>query len=175
VRASQKPGAVTAEERVDVIRTRLPLSEWPERDLRITAVDADSGEFAVFDRSGDVDLVHAVASSCAVPLVWPPVPAGGHRYVDGGVRSAANADIVTDADRVVVLAPLAQSLSRHHRIGNQLGRTGATASASVSPDRESLAAIGKNVLDPANRAAAARAGLAQARLVVDEVRKAWLG
>jgi NTE family protein len=175
VRASQKPGAVTAEERVDVIRTRLPLSAWPERDLRITAVDADSGDFVVFDRTGDVDLVHAVASSCAVPLVWPPVPTGGHRYVDGGVRSAANADIVTDADRVVVLAPLAQSMSRHHRIGNQLQRTGAAATAAVSPDKESLAAIGRNVLDPANRAASARAGVAQAQHVVDELRAAWLG
>jgi NTE family protein len=174
VRASQQPGAVSAEERVDVIRTRLPLSQWPERDLRITAVDADSGEFVVLDRAGDVDLVHAVASSCAVPLVWPPVPAGGRRYVDGGVRSAANADIVTDADRVVVLAPLTQSMSRRHRIDDQLRRTGAAATASVSPDKESLAAIGRNVLDPANRAAAARAGLAQARLVVDRVRAAWL-
>jgi NTE family protein len=174
VRASQKPAAVTAEERVDVIRTRLPVSAWPERDLRITAVDADSGELVVFHRTREVDLVHAVASSCAVPLVWPPVPAGGHRYVDGGVRSAANADVVDDADRVVVLAPLVQSMSRHHRIGNQLQRTGAAASVSVSPDKESLAAIGRNVLDPANRAAAARAGLAQAQHVVDQVKAVWL-
>jgi NTE family protein len=165
---------VTPDERVDVIRTRLPLSQWPERDLRITAVDADSGEFVVFDRTGPVDLVHAVASSCAVPLVWPPVPVDGHRYVDGGVRSAANADIVTDADRVVVLAPLSQSFSRHHRLENQLKRTGAAATASVSPDKESLAAIGRNVLDPANRAAAARAGLAQAQHALDDVRAAWL-
>jgi NTE family protein len=174
VRASRRPGAVTPEERVDVIRTRLPLSQWPERDLRITAVDADSGGFVVFDRTGPVDLVHAVASSCAVPLVWPPVPVDGHRYVDGGVRSAANADIVTDADRVVVLAPLSQSFSRHHRLENQLRRTGAVATASVSPDEGALVAIGSNVLDPTNRPAAAEAGLAQAQHVVDEVRAAWL-
>jgi NTE family protein len=118
--------------------------------------------------------VHAVASSCAVPLVWPPVPVDGHRYVDGGVRSAANADIVTDAERVVVLAPLSQSFSRHHRLENQLRRTGAAATASVSPDRDALAAIGGNVLDPTNRPAAAEAGLAQAQHVVDEVRAAWL-
>ena len=37
-------------------------------------------------------LVDAVAASCAVPGVWPPVTIGGRRYVDGGVRSSDNAD-----------------------------------------------------------------------------------
>jgi NTE family protein len=44
-------------------------------------VDAET-EFMVFDRHGPVDLVHAVASSCAVPLVWPPVAAQAASVVD---------------------------------------------------------------------------------------------
>jgi NTE family protein len=73
VRAARRPHATPEAERVAVIRDRLPSHEWPERDLRITTVDAETGEFVVLDRHGDVDLLHAVASSCAVPLVWPPV------------------------------------------------------------------------------------------------------
>jgi NTE family protein len=173
VRASRRPGAVPVQERLEVFSSRLSLTGWPERDLRITTVDADSGEFVVLDRHAGVDLVHAVASSCAVPLVWPPVPVDGHRYVDGGVRSATNADVARGADRVVVLAPLPQSFSRRHRIDAQLARTGAAAWAAVAPDAGAVAAIGRNVLDPANRAAAAEAGYAQAATVLDRIRAAW--
>ena len=174
VGASHRRGAVPQQERIEVIRSRIPTDVWPERDLRVTTVDADTGAFVVLDRDGGVDLVHAVAASCAVPLVWPPVSAGGRRYIDGGARSSTNADVAKGADRVVVLAPLPRSLSRHHRIATQVSRTGATASAVVSPDAASLAAIGRNVLDPAHRAASARAGHAQAASVADEVRAAWL-
>jgi len=175
VRAAAKPGAVPEAHRIRVIRERIPTDVWPDRDLRITAVDADSGAFVVLDRSSDVDLVQAVASSCAVPLVWPPVTVDGHRYVDGGARSGSNADVARGADRVVVIAPLPRAFSKHHSIRAQLSRTGATATAVLSPDADSLAAIGRNVLDPAHRQAFARAGLAQATAVVDEVREAWLG
>jgi NTE family protein len=174
VRASTRGNAVPAEERVSVIREVVPGPAWPQGDLRITAVDADSGSFVVFDRHGQVDLVHAVASSCAVPVVWPPVAVDGHRYVDGGVRSAANADVARGAERVVVLAPLARSFSRYHSRAAQLARTGARASAAVSPDAAALAAIGRDVLDPAQRAAAAQAGFRQAAEVHDRVRAAWL-
>lgn len=175
VRAAAKPSAVTAGERVQVIRERIPTHLWPDRDLRVTTVDADSGEFVVLDKDGPADLVQAVAASCAVPLVWPPVTVDGRRYVDGGARSSTNADVAEGADRVVVLAPLPRSLSRQHSIRAQLARTGATSTAVVSPDPASLAAIGRNVLDPAQRQASARAGYAQAAGVVDEVRRAWAG
>ncbi|MGO8728014.1 MAG: patatin-like phospholipase family protein [Streptosporangiaceae bacterium] len=47
---------------------------------------------APFSPGGTRGLVDAVAASCAVPGVWPPVTIGGRRYVDGGVRSSDNAD-----------------------------------------------------------------------------------
>jgi len=175
VRAARRPTAVPEEERVRVIRDRLPGDVWPDRDLRVTTVDADTGAFVVLDRSGDVDLVHAVAASCAVPLVWPPVTVGGHRYVDGGVRSGTNADVAAGARRIVVVAPLPRALSRRQSVAAQLERTGASATAVVSPDAAALAAIGRNVLDPARRAGAARAGRAQAASVAERVRAAWQG
>lgn len=159
--------------RVEVIRSRIGLGDWPERDLRVTAVDAESGEPVSFERGGPADLVHAVAASCAVPLVWPPVTIAGRHYIDGGVRSTANADLAKGAERVVVLAPLPQSMTKRSSIPAQLARTGARHTAVVSPDQQALADIGKNVLDPAKRADAARTGLRQADDVVDDVRRAW--
>ena len=162
------------ERRVEVIRGRIGDIGWPDRDLKVTAVRADTGELAVFDATSGVDLVHAVAASCAVPLVWPPVTVGGHDYVDGGVRSAANVDLASGYDVVVVLAPIARALSRATSIASQLERTGASRTAVVSPDAEAVAAIGRNALDPSKRADAARAGLRQAAAVLDEVRAAWV-
>ncbi|RLV51123.1 patatin-like phospholipase family protein [Nocardioides mangrovicus] len=172
-----QPGPATERLRVISQRLRTPKGDrlhWPEdRDLQITAVDAETGELRVFDRHGDVDLLHAVAASCAVPIVWPPVVIDGRPYVDGGARSATNADLARERDIVLVIAPLTRSFSRHHTIASQLGRTGARRTAVLSPDHESLTAIGKNVLDPAKRPDAAKAGLAQAAKVAAEVAAGW--
>ena len=94
------------QERIDVIGSRLVSTEWPERPLVVTAVDTETGEFTTFDRDSGVPLVSAVAASCAVPGVYPPVTIDGRRYMDGGMRSAANADLAQGYDRLVVLAPI---------------------------------------------------------------------
>jgi NTE family protein len=163
------------EERIEVIRSRIGVEHWGDRDLKVTAVEAETGRFVVFDKDSGVDIVHAVAASCAVPLVWPAVTIDGKHYVDGGMRSTANVDLAQGADRVVVIAPLPQAFSKATSIRAQLGRTGATHTAVVTPDEQALVDIGKNVLDPAKRADAARAGLRQAEAVLDKVRAAWTG
>ncbi len=160
-------------DRIEVIRSRIGIEKWPDRDLRVTAVEAESGEFVVFDRDSGVDIVHAVAASCAVPLVWPAVTIDGRHYVDGGMRSTANVDLARGKDSVVVIAPLPQAFSKATSIRAQLGATRASRKAVVTPDAEALAAIGKNVLDPAKRADAARTGLRQAAEVAAKVRSVW--
>ena len=72
----------------------------------MTAVDARTGQFVVFDAAGEAGLVDAVGASCAVPGVWPPVTIGNRRFVDGGVRSVANADLAAGYQRVVIVAPV---------------------------------------------------------------------
>lgn len=168
--ASHEPGSV---DREGVIRSRLPVQDWPDRDLRVTAVDTDSGEFTVFTRESGVDLVAAVAASCAVPTVWPPVQIGGRTYMDGGMRSTANVDVAIGAERVVVLAPLPRSLSRKTSIRAQLAAVGAREWSVVTPDPEALAAFGRNLLDPAKRKVAAEAGMRQSGGLVDEIRHVW--
>ena len=162
-------------DRETVIRSRLPVHDWPDRDLRITAVEAETGRFTVFDRDSGVDLVSAVAASCAVPTVWPPVAIDGHHYVDGGMRSTANLDLVVGAERVVVLAPLPRSFSRRTSLRAQLEKVAPREWSVITPDAEALADFGRNLLDPAKRGDAARAGLRQADDLVDEVAHVWRG
>ncbi|MET8067939.1 patatin-like phospholipase family protein, partial [Micromonospora sp. NPDC005313] len=158
-----------------VIAARLPSGRWPARRLLVTAVDAVSGEFVVFDADSGVPLVDAVGASCAVPGVWPPVTIGPRRYVDGGVRSPVNADLAAGCGQVVVLAPTRAAVGPMPRLSAQVAalRSAGARVAVVSPDRAARAAIGRNVLDPARRAASARAGFAQASAVAGEVAAVW--
>ena len=161
-------------ERRAVIEQRLPKHEWPDRKLLVTAVEAQTGDFVVFDRDSGVSLVDAVAASSAVPMVWPPITIAGRRYVDGGVRSGANADLAAGCGRVVVLAPMTTALRRSGRISEQLATLGPKVhSAVVSPDDNARKAMGRNILDPAARAASAQAGHAQAASVRDRVAVVW--
>jgi len=160
--------------RREVIEARLPSHKWPDRDLRITAVDAETGEFRVLDRASGVPLLQAVAASCAVPGVYPPCTIDGRRYVDGGMRSAANADLAAGYGRVVVLAPIRRGAGPMASVDAQVAGLRARV-AVVTPDEASRAAIGRNVLDPAARAPTARAGRAQAKSVLDRVADVWNG
>lgn len=163
------------EERRAVIDARLGVREWPRRRLLITAVDAESGGFVAFERDRGASLVDAVAASCAVPGIWPPVTVGGRRWIDGGVRSPANADLADGCDRVVVVAPITsgfRSVTSVDRQARELRSRGRSV-AVVSPDEAARRAIGRNVLDPARRAPAARAGYGQAASVAAEVARVW--
>lgn len=157
-----------------VMQSRLGDRTWPERDLLITAVDADTGEPRVFDRRSGVPLLDAVHASCAVPLVWPPVEIEGHRYMDGGMRSITNADLAAGCDRVVVIAPVTVAFRRSGRIARQLASLGPQVrSVVISPDDAARAAIGRNVLSPVTRAASARAGHAQGKREARRVAGPW--
>jgi NTE family protein len=158
-----------------VLEGRLPTREWPATDLRVTAVDAGSGEFTVFDAASGVGLVDAVGASCAVPGVWPPVSIGGRRYVDGGMRSAANADLAAGYRKVVIIAPITQGYGHMASPATQaaaLTEAGASV-VLIKPDAAAVEAIGKNLLDPARRAASARAGRVQSAAVLDQIAAIW--
>ncbi|MDX8028880.1 patatin-like phospholipase family protein [Lentzea sp. BCCO 10_0856] len=171
-RAALKARTPSEDSRLEVFRSRLSIQDWPDRELKVTAVDAADGKFVAFDRDSGVPLVRAVASSCAVPLVWPPVTIDGHRYMDGGMRSVANVDLAAGYSKVVVVAPLTRSASPAATPQAQAAKLG-VPSIVVSPDKTALAAIGTNLLDPARRKPAAEAGYAQAASVAEAVRQVW--
>ncbi|MCB5168671.1 patatin-like phospholipase family protein [Streptomyces bambusae] len=158
-----------------VLAARLVSHDWPDRRLLVTAVDALTGELRAFGRSDGAGLVDAVAASCAVPGVWPPVTIGGRRFIDGGVRSATNADLAGGCERVVILAPVAAGagvLPSARRQAERL-RAGGASVLLLTPDKASRAAFGRNVLDPARRAPAAVAGRAQSLAHAAEAAGFW--
>ena len=150
--------------RRNVIAQRLPTHTWPDRVLRVTAIDIATGELVVFDRNSGVDLVDAVAASCAVPGAWPPVTIGDRRYMDGGIGSTINLDVADDCDMAVVLVPAGVSAPSPFGPGPvpEIAAFRGTT-LDVFADRESLAAFGPNALDPRCRIASAEAGRVQGR------------
>ena len=150
--------------RRQVIVQRLPSHDWPDRTLRITAIDTATGELVVFEGDSGVELVDAVAASCAVPGAWPPVTIDGRRYMDGGIASSVNLDVAGDCDTVVVLVPAAPDAPAPFG-GGPAAEIAAFAGATcaVFADAESLKAFGPNLLDPRCRISSAEAGRAQGR------------
>ncbi len=143
------------------VSARLPVHDWPAVPLRITAVDAHSGEVVVLDAHTGVALDVAVTASCAVPGVWPVVPIGDREYMDGGVASLAHAPLAAGHDRIIVLAPMvtpsAGGLRGIDEELTELRGTGAEV-VLIGPDDEYLAGPGAAALDPASRPEAADLG-----------------
>ncbi|MGW6981756.1 patatin-like phospholipase family protein [Streptomyces sp. NPDC054932] len=164
-------------ERRKVLAARLVSHEWPERRLVVTAVDALTGELEAFERGSGGGLLDAVSASCAVPGVWPPVTVGGRRFIDGGIRSATNADLAAGYDRVVILAPISLGSALVPSPSVQADRLRETGSRVllITPSPAARKAFGRNVLDPARRDPAARAGLAQAEQHAREAAELWSG
>ena len=164
-----------------VVAARLPSQRWPERAVLITAVDARTGEPAVFDRHSGVDLADAVAASCANGFGVPPYGIGGSRYIDGGYRSTVNADLAAGYERVLVLAPLGERSRVPSDWGihlaaqvDELRAHGSTVEVIV-PDAGSRGAIGVNLMDPSTRPPAARAGYGQGRIIAEPLTEFWRG
>jgi len=85
------------------------LPEWPSKRLWLCAVEQRSHARVVFGRDRYPRPTVAVAASCAVPGYFAPVAVDDDRFLDGGIHSTTNADVLADADvdRVIVVAPLA--------------------------------------------------------------------
>jgi NTE family protein len=165
---------VSEAERHAVIEARVPVDAWPAgQRLLIVAVDANTGEERVFDRDSGVSLVDAVAASCAVPGVWPPVTIGDTRYVDGGVRSAENADLAAGHEIVLVLQ--AMELPDVTDLADQVEslRSQGSTVLVVKPDADVLAAMGANPLDPAVRTPTAIAAQRQGATLATEIAAFW--
>jgi NTE family protein len=160
--ALQTP-TVSEEIRRDVIKKRLPSHEWPTTPLVLTAIDARTGELVTWDAKSGIALIDAVASSCAVPSVWPCVSINGKKYYDGGLRNAANAFLATGHSEVIVIAP--QTTGHSPLIEEELRELRAAGSVVhlITCDAEAIEAMGPNSLDPRFRRPAAEHGRRQGR------------
>jgi NTE family protein len=96
---------------------------WPRSRFWAVATDLESGCRVPFGRSGSpaTDLARAVRASCAIPSFFAPVRVHGRRFVDGGIWSVSNLDLVEreQLDLVVCVNPLSPS---HARPRSRAGR-----------------------------------------------------
>ena len=141
------------------VAARLPSRHWPHRTVLITAVDAQTGEPVVFDRHSGVDLVDAVAASCASGFAYR---IGDNRYIDGGYRrSSENADLATGCGRALVLSPFGGRTRTPLEWGMHLAaqvdelRAGGSRVETIFPDSKSEHMFGANAMDLSLRPPAA--------------------
>lgn len=144
---------------------------WPDRPTTIVAYEVEGRRRVAFGTEGspDVGLATAVAASSAVPMLFEPVEIQGKRYVDGGVASGTNVDLLLGLPRpldlVIVIAPMASVDVRpearfYEDVVDRLGGTALTIELEalaaawpetdvvvLRPDRIVLAASRANPLD----------------------------
>ncbi len=158
------------------VAARLPSQRWPERTVLIVAVDAHTGEPVVFDRHSGIDLVDAVAASCASGFAYS---IGGSRYIDGGYRRNENADLAVGYERVLVLSPFGGRSRTPLDWGMQLAaqvdelRAGGSRVETIFPDSNSEHMFGANAMDLSLRPPAARAGYDQGRALAEQLTEFW--
>lgn len=157
---------------------------WPSAGYRCTAVDVATGELRAFDAVASVEAARAIAASCSVPGIFPPVTIGSARYTDGGLRSGTCADLVTGSRHVLVLAPIGSNASDpFDAVAKRLldaEHAGLEASGSVVttllPDDETNAATLRTPLgrmDPGARQAALDHGARQGRALAATLVGRW--
>src|SRR5271166_289706 len=153
---------------------------WPQRNFVCTAVDTADGKFVVWDRESGIGLARAVASSCSVPGIYPPITFEGRRYMDGGMRTATNADVAKGHGVVVVLALalavpafIARPLQARLEKELQTLRDSGSRVELITPDSNCKRAFGFNLMDARKRPAVAKAGLQQGREEAARLRTRW--
>jgi len=161
----------------------LGAGAWPERDFRCTAIDVADGTFAVWDRNSGVELRRAIASSCAVPGMVPPVTILGRRYMDGGIGSTTNAELAAGYDNVLIVSVTGNLGRRAPEIVERVRarfeaelsavRDAGSAVELIAPDDASREAFGTNLLDGTRRREVAEAGRRQGRLEAARLRESW--
>jgi NTE family protein len=147
--------------------------EWPSEPLWVCAVRQRDGRLVVFGRDRNPAVPDAVAASCAIPGFFRPVSIDGERFIDGGVHSPTNADLLAGQklDLVLISSPMSltgrslrlsldQPARRWSRLlldgeAVQLRRRGIHVMA-FQPTPEDASVMGPNAMDPGRRSAVAR-------------------
>ncbi|WP_395297747.1 patatin-like phospholipase family protein [Kitasatospora hibisci] len=166
--------AETGPEQAHIARMRAlaGVDHWPDRRLLITALDTETGEQEVFDRTSGAPLPAAVAASTAFPGVYPPITIGARRYMDGSLRSATNAGLAAGARTLVVIDPQAHLFPRE-LLDRELEVAAAHTVVTVEPDPAAVRAFGPDLGDRTAWEPAYRAGLRQAPDAAAQLRLAW--
>lgn len=118
-------GIISTEPLKETVR-RACADDWaPHPNYWAMAVDYTTGRRVALGRAGSpaAKLPDAVAASCAIPGFYRAVEIGGRPYVDGGMRSPSNLDVLRaePLDLVVSLNPMSSLDARPPRhVGDRL-------------------------------------------------------
>ena len=120
------PSGFVSTDSLREVVTRAVPGDWVEHpNYWAVACDYESGRRTPFGRLGSprAHIGDAVAASCAIPGFYRPVKIGGRRYVDGGVCSVSNMDLVAGRglDLVICLNPLTSSAEGERQGGGLTG------------------------------------------------------
>jgi NTE family protein len=150
------------------------METWPDKDVLIPAISAETGERRVFARDSGIDVVHAVIASTA-SFGMPPMLFQGEHYFDGGYYSSDNADLATGFDRVLILSLIRPPgvafvplVSLEQSVATL--QDGGAMVELVRPDERTLAdfAAAGGPMNPSISAIAGAAGRVQGKSIVNE-------
>jgi NTE family protein len=161
-------GIVSTEPLKRIVRSVVPDGWGAHPRLWLMACDYESGRRVAFGREGapPAQLADAAAASCAIPGFYRPVEIRGRRYVDGGVCSVSNLDVVAreELDLVLCLNPAssrepgggavgAWRAAAGRRLGHEARkvRGAGTHVILVQPTAEDLAVMGPNPMSRRRR------------------------
>ncbi len=161
-------------------------ADWPA-GFSCTAVSTVDGSFRVWDKAAGVDPRLAIASSCAVPGVFPPVTIGDARWMDGGGRDILNADVAAGHDVVLAVScllleipaefstPAFDALFAATRAQIDSLRVGGSKVETIVPGQEMLevSGAGANLMDFTRTADAYEAGLRQGKVEAARLARFW--
>ena len=180
-RAAQEASAPPEDVYLGMFGT-LDGTAWPA-GFRCTAIDTDTGDLVVWDQGSGVPLLHAVASSCSIPMLFPTVTIKGRHYMDGGILNPLNATAAPPADVLLVLScqPLG---SQGAGADSALAASAATPDAELAQLRETRRLVAvepdfsdtgapANGMDPNSAIQALRIGKRQAEREAAAIQAAW--
>ena len=166
--AADVPVALREEDYVDSFRTMLGSDQWPAGDLRLSTAECGSGRTVLWTKHDGIDLVRAVASSCAIPGYFPSVGFAGQRYIDGPRRDC-HGPVAKEKqlDALVFIGPLG-ALPSGLRLNPEIDQMAAAGFPVVQvTGGDALAAVATELMDPGARVAAVNVGLDDGRAAAD--------
>lgn len=171
--AKNNPSPVSHEQRRSVVESRLVTRKWPA-NLKLTAIDADTGELHSFDHQSGISLPDAVSASGAVPGIWPLVSIGDRFWTDGGMVSATNSRLAEGYERIVILAPMPNGYGSIPGAADDAASMRTSADVYlITPNEHSVESIGSNIYDPTRRGVSAIAGREQGCSIAEAVLTMW--
>ena len=164
---------------IDYVAVNLAGMPWPER-LTVTATNVRTGRPTLFTASSGVELRRAVAASCAIPGIFPPVMIDGDLYMDGGMYTPGNLDLAAGADGVIAVVSWITAIRPYRwpwvqaaalRLGVKSGRPSRVTL--IVPDAGAQVAQGPDMIDTRRAPDAFQAGVRQGRARAAEAARTW--